>query len=74
MTFANCFLYNGENSHVGRMCKHVQDEFLRHYEQLNMNFYLPSADCEGAAIKDLPDDDEDDDDEGNGEEAKEEDA
>ena len=61
-------MYNGENSHVGKMCKHVQDEFLKHYDSLNMNFYLPNSQCDGAKIEELPVDDEEDE----GEEAKHE--
>ncbi len=74
LTIRNCFLYNGENSQVWRMCKHVQDEFLKQYEQLNMNFYLPDGQFDGAAMapmgKDEEEEEEEEEDDG-GEQAAE---
>lgn len=39
LTFDNCIKYNGEDSSVGKMCKSVRDEFVKLYDQLNMDFY-----------------------------------
>ena len=40
LVFDNCFVYNGENSNIGRMCNKVRNEFKRLYEELNIEFYL----------------------------------
>ena len=40
LTFDNCFLYNGENTQVGIMCKNVKEEYQRLYQQLYIDFYL----------------------------------
>jgi Bromodomain len=32
LVFNNCLLYNGENSQVSIMCKHVREEFNKLYE------------------------------------------
>lgn len=40
LTFDNCLLYNGENSQVGIMCKHVREEFKKLYETLYIDYYL----------------------------------
>ena len=40
LVFENCFKFNGEESHVGKMCKNVREEFRKNYESLNLDFYL----------------------------------
>ena len=40
LVFNNCFLFNGEKSTVGQLCKNVKDEYLRLYNSLKMDkFY-----------------------------------
>jgi hypothetical protein len=40
LIFDNCILYNGENSQVSIMCKHVREEYNKLYENLYIDFYL----------------------------------
>lgn len=40
LTFDNCIKFNGEESHVTKLCKNVREEYKRLYDQLNIQFYL----------------------------------
>ena len=40
LVFDNCVAYNGRDSVQGRQCQKVRDEFLKLYEQLNVEFYI----------------------------------
>lgn len=40
LVFENCMRFNGDDSHVGKMCRAVREDFKKQYDQLNLEFYL----------------------------------
>lgn len=40
LVFNNCFMYNGEQGPISRMCKDVQDEYIKQCDNLQVGFYL----------------------------------
>ena len=40
LVFENCYLYNGKETYVGNICTNVKNEYIKLYEQFDMNKFI----------------------------------